>query len=378
MTIKNIMKQITLVTVVLLITNIITFAQKIEWEKNGLTWDDFKGKPNLDVQFQSELNYYVGYNTDKQKQNDTIIRKYKSYLYMNSGSSWVTPNSKTDDLLLYNQVLFDIIELHKRKFQHTMNLTANSYEIESKFSIYYQECNERLNEFKSQSEYGKKNSIVKFWSETINKELDLTTNEIIPKFTKGIIGYGMHIGLGYGTPIATLSNHFNGHPLLVYGFDLKIKKFIIFANGVLGGGKIKKDYSEGMKLWKNGERFDIAIVDLSCGYTLIDNSKHKISPFAGFGIVEYTSGRQDEKDNANKLRLTDYNLIAGLNYDYKFRKILKITPNAYFINYKELLELSIRTRLYVTPTTYYSDLKGMTINFSIGICGLGQRIKIID
>jgi hypothetical protein len=86
---------------------------KKEWLDGKLTWEDFTertGGQNI-----SELSYFLGYNTGKQKQGDTVIVRNVAYSYMDRNLSWINPAYKTEQQLRYNQIIFDIVETYKRK-----------------------------------------------------------------------------------------------------------------------------------------------------------------------------------------------------------------------------------------------------------------------
>jgi hypothetical protein len=71
----------------------------------------------------------------------------------------------------------------------------------------------------------------------------------------------------------------------------------------------------------------------------------------------------------------DYNIILGLNTDYKIRKRIKLVPSSSF-GVKEYSETSVRARLYVSRANYSDDLNGYSINLTLGLCGFGNMLKM--
>jgi len=114
---------------------------------------------------------------------------------------------------------------------------------------------------------------------------------------------------------------------------------------------------------------NFAVGDISYGYAFLDNSKLKLAPFAGFGLTEFSGQNRDNKENG--LRMVDYNIIFGVNVDYKLRT--KIKPFSYM---PEKVETSIRARLYVTKANFSTDMNGYTVNLTIGLCGFGNMIRL--
>lgn len=169
--------------------------------------------------------------------------------------------------------------------------------------------------------------------------------------------------------LASTSHH---RSILFTDSILPTKKSILFLNATLAGNKVKKDYFSD-KNWSEGQRTHVAIIDISYGYAFINSQKVKISPFAGLGITEFSEKSNGNPDEAE--RMVDSNFIFGINTDYKLKTRLKLVPDEMF-GIKEKVETSIRARLYVTKADYSEDLRGYTMNFSVGLCGFGNFIRL--
>lgn len=127
------------------------------------------------------------------------------------------------------------------------------------------------------------------------------------------------------------------------------------------------------KKWHKGQNAHLAILDASLGYAVIDRKNFKLSPFAGWGLTEFSGENLDNENDKEGLRLTDHHLVFGVNADYKLKTTIKLVPA---FGFKEIAETSIRARLYLTKTSYFSGLSGCTINLAFGICGFGNLIKM--
>lgn len=347
-------------------------AQKYQkdWDEGKLTWQDFSEKESN--QGISELKYFLGYNTDKQQYGDTTVLRNKARCYIDRNLSWINPAYKKEQYLRYNQVIFDIVEIHRRRLQFELDRVNSLYGIEGKFNYIYTLCNNEIDKFNKESNGGQNVSTIKIWEQKTSKELKLQPDNEIPEFENENFGYALHAGFGSGFFTSSLGEHFAPTFNFMFGFDFAYKKSILYLNGTLAGDKVKKDYLSD-KSWYEGQRANVAIIDVSYGYALIDNENIKISPFAGLGITEFTGENKDDKENG--LRIVDYNMIFGVNTDYKIRTRLKLVPNPYF-GVKEKVETSIRARLYVTRANYYEDLHGYSINLTIGLCGFGNMINL--
>lgn len=337
-----------------------------EWTDGKLTWNDFQEKEESTG--VSELKYFIGYNTGKQKFSDTTFIGMKTYCYVDNNLSWVNKYYKNDQYLKYNQVIFNLVELYRRKLQYELNRVNSTYEAEIRYHQYYNDLNYMVVKFQKETNGGQKQEIIAQWGLIINTELKNHENIKIPKFNKRNFGYALHAGLGSGIFTGTLGQHFGQTFNFIFGFDFAYKKSILYLNGTLAGGKVIKDYISA-KSWYEGQNANVAIIDASYGYAVVDKSKIKLSPFIGLGITELSGINKDNKEDA--LRYVDYNFIFGLNADYKIRKRIKLLQ-------KEAVETSIRARLYITKANYFDDLNGYSINLTIGLCGFGNLLRLRD
>lgn len=353
-----------------LTTGLMAQEYQKDWSDGKLTWQDFSEKESN--QRISELKYFLGYNSDKQKYGDTTVLRNIAKCYMDKNLSWINPSYKTEQYLRYNQVIFDIVEIHRRKLQYELDRVSSLYEIEGKFNYIYTSCNNEIDKFNQESNGGHYLSTIGFWEQKILDELKFQPDNEIPEFENRNFGYALHAGFGSGFFTGSLGEHFAPTFNFMFGFDFAYKKSILYLNGTLARDKVKMDYISD-KCWYEGQRANVAIIDVSYGFALIDNENFKITPFAGLGITDFTGDNKDDKENG--LRIVDYNMIFGLNTDYKIKTRLKLIPNPYF-GVKEKVETSIRARLYVTRVYYYEDLQGYSINLTIGLCGFGNMINL--
>lgn len=340
------------------------------WSDGKLTWNDFKEKES--GQNISELKYFLGYSAAKQKIGDTIVVRNKAKCYMDKKLSWINPAYKTEQYLRYNQVIFDIVEIHRRRLQIELDKVNSLSEIEGNFNDIYSSCNTEIDKLDKESNGGKDLKSIIIWENKSFEELKTYAANRIPEFEDRNFGYGLHAGFGSGFFTGSLGKTFAPTFNFMYGFDLAYKKSILYLSGSLGFDKLRKDYLSN-KNWYKGQNVSFAILDVSYGYAFIDKGKIKLSPFVGFGVTEFTGENKDNKES--ELRITDYNVILGACLDYKIRTKLKLIPDL-FVGLQEKVVTSVRAKLYITQANYYTDLKGYSINLTIGLSGFGNRIRL--
>ena len=351
----------------LLSSGLMAQEYKKDWAQGKLSWNDFsESKRDNGI---SEFRYFLGYNTGKQVFGDTSLKRTIAHGYMDKKQSWVNPDFRSDQNLRYNQVIFDLVEIHKRRLQHALDRINSQREVERTFNLIYNECNTEIDKFQRQSMDGNDLNSLILWEQKTARELANYPDEKIPEFETRNFGYALHAGFGSGFFTGSLGKHFTSPFNFQYGFDFAFKRSILFLNGTLAWGKAKSDFQN----WDKGQQVTTAILNFSFGYALIDNTKIKLSPFVGWGVIELAGENKEDKENG--LRITDHNLIFGINADYKLFTRLKLIPNAYS-GIKEKVETSIRARLYITRANYYEDLNGYSINLTFGICGFGNFIRL--
>ena len=351
----------------LFVLRVFTQDNRKYWSDGKLTWDDFQEKMiSID---HSDLKYFFGYDPEKKKSGDSLIVRAGAFCYMDKNSSWINTKYKNDSYLKYNQVIFDITELYRRKLQFELDRSKSYNKAQIRFRKIYEEMTGQIDEFRRESGDGLYEKVTDKWLAYIEDEIDnLAESPGISAFRKKNFGYGMHVGFGSGIFTGSLGSHFGPTFNFILGFDLAYKRSIFYLIGTLAGGKVKKDYLSENN-WYAGQRVNVAIIDISYGYAVIDKPKITLSPFAGLGITELSGKNRD--DEQNDLLNQDYNIIFGLNADYKFRKSVRLTPGM-----KESFEGSVRARLYITRANYSDDLKGFSVNLTIGVCGFGNMMKM--
>ncbi|HSI69548.1 MAG TPA: DUF922 domain-containing protein [Gillisia sp.] len=94
--------------------------EKIYWQDEPLSWEDFKARPAKGSSFQANTNAGLSYSWNLKNDNGIVSLKYEVYSFFNPQSSWVIPASKSEYLLKHEQLHFNITELHARKLRKAL------------------------------------------------------------------------------------------------------------------------------------------------------------------------------------------------------------------------------------------------------------------
>ncbi len=346
----------------------------LNWADKRLEWSDFQGSPVDYSLYHSELNFTIGYSTKTYLVEDTKVTALISYCYMDRGTSWVKKENMNDKYLIYNQIQFNLAELYSRKLQTQLFLLLNEKKerrIEA-FTLILEinlDCQQRIDQLNEQTEYGNDFESVKVWAEEIEKELKQTPRKRIPDFENRKVGVGLCFDLGVGTLTNTLNRYFSNNFNLAFGFDLAYLDCIFFLRATLGFCSVKKDIEYKNRQWPEKLSTGLAIGDLAIGYPLIDNKKSRIIPFAGINYINFSPLSNQDKYEEHHIGKFAYSL--GLNYDYKLIKTINIMST-----FNEKSAWFIRTRVYVSFVNYNDQLRGTSINFTVGFGGFVRFLRI--
>ena len=345
--------------------------QRKDWTDGKLTWDDFSERISLfDRQQVSELRYFLGYNTERQRFGDTVVLRHIAYAYVDRHLSWIIPVHKTEQNLRYNQVIFDIVEIHRRRLQIELDRVKSAFEIGGKFQNILHSLTRETELFQKESEYGNNLNAIVFWEQRVASELYRFRETPIPEFENRNFGLGFYLGLGTNSFTGSLGTHFSSTFNCNFGYDIAYQKHTFHIGVAFGGGTVRKDYTSKYN-WQKGQGVVTATAIFSYGYAFVDNNKLKITPFVGIGVTEFSRWSQSGILD----RLMSENVVLGVNADHKLRTWIKITPDPLW-GLRQKGEISIRARLFIARTDFAPNLNGYSINLSLSFGGFGNFIRL--
>jgi hypothetical protein len=327
-----------------------------EWSEGNLTWEDFIENKELDK--PSELYYDLEVTLDARNINKIKVKRTKVLAVIYRDSSIVNPQHKTAEQLQYNQIIFNIVELYRRRLQNQLDYIYSLTDGIKALEEAKKDCAEEIAEFKAQCAYGLSTSLKK-WEEYINSQLSLQKDEInlMPIYRERNFSWDFSIGGGYGLFSPSLNQQFNSPSLFVsdinffyqkvfLGFMVSVSQFAARSESTFA-----VEYPQDMK-YVNFH------TGLNTGFILYNSPNFKLSPFGGIGF--------------NKFRLEDmkflkqsFSPLLGVNVDFKFYKELFLSPN--FFETKRYNEISVRTRFYLSQLNYSNGLRGYFFNLGLGI-----------
>jgi hypothetical protein len=142
-------------------------------EERKLKWEDFQGEP-IESSVSACESFFVNPATAEKFDMFSQVELTAICLF-DKKKSWVKKESADDNLLLYNQVLFDIYELHTRMLRKEFAESEFTYKLDEEFHSLFEKNNsalmDEIQKFRRESKLGMEENVVKDWSIKINGRL---------------------------------------------------------------------------------------------------------------------------------------------------------------------------------------------------------------
>jgi hypothetical protein len=344
------------------------------WHEGPLSWSDFSER-KVESKTPSELRFYLAYAPRKEKFQDTVLHRLAATCYLDRQASWVHPDHKTENLLRYNQVIFDIAELYRRELHLALSQAKTADLTQYQLQRISQKCFATVETMRRETGQGQDLAALAAWELLLREKLSGYAGDELPRFRKSRFGYGLYGGFGGGTLSHSLGRHFSQRGHGGYGFEFAYGPSVLFLNAVMAGGRVSREYPGGGEAWAAGQRSNLALGDLSYGYRVVDQAKVRLVPYVGLGLNEISE--PTKVPQVTPSRLVAYNFVAGLAADYKLRKALRLYPHP-LSQLRETAETNIRTKLHVSRAAFAPDLKGYAITLSAGFSLTGNFLRLVE
>lgn len=262
---------------------------KRPWSKGPLTWDDFADLPSRG-RMHCDLQCLFTFDNGVANDRGVAISYPKVSASLTPVRTWADSRYRTDQMLKYCQVMFDLVEIQRRELQIDLNnrLADNQQQI---VNAAMDSLNRTLTRFKASTQSGTDSAVMAEWA--LEAQQQLHRLPIDPK--PAIIGYHpMSIGInasgGFSGLAGPLHQYFSHSGGAGFGFDYGYRRSHYGMQLFVGAAKCLPDSIETRKpidklFWND----DITKIEfyLTYGYSVIDNTRWSLTPFVGFGITSY-------------------------------------------------------------------------------------------
>jgi hypothetical protein len=369
------MKKSILIIILLLSINKTGTAEEsfLYWDEKKLEWADFKGKVPEGSNLVSQLSFFIGYNYEK-KGSPFFEGRYFTKCYINVNTSWAKEEFKNDQYLKYHQITFDIAELHRRKMQYELNRSTVSladYNVIGKriHQKYWEMCTQMISDFQNESNHGQNAEVIERWASIIEFELKRNPSEDIPEYSVSSLMLSMDLTFGFGYVTPAIGEYFSDIFLFDIMVKLSIKKPTIIVYISTGLNKVKKEYPREIP-WPENMGSGYSHAAIGFGYPLKMNDKLSFMPYLAPGYTGIWD--RDSVKATNSKGLSEFTVVVGLDIDQVIKKAINF--NSHF---KSETWAVLKYRLSFTPRIFGDELRGTSVNASIGIGIKGNKITRI-
>ncbi len=262
-------------------------------EKGPLTWNDFIPMNESIGAEHSYLEYILDVERRRDMVNGKEMQTRTAVLYVDRKMSWVDTHYRTPQELRYNQVAFDIAELHRRRLQLVIDTggTVN-------MNYYTRLLTYVVDSFCHETYFGADTAAVARWEWEIRRQMDSITPMMVEQHQKANAiekitpQYHMIFNLGGGAKFFAGDMHKLLAPSggMYFDFECGLWRHMFSMGMYIGGDRCLPDSIEAVndinKLYRTDK---ISTLDLSInyGFVAIDGRKWTVTPFVGYGLQAF-------------------------------------------------------------------------------------------
>ena len=311
------------IPILLLTLSLSCAAQELQrtWSLGPLTWDDFTATPtNADE--NSLLQYNIGFSPVQENIDGIKSFFYRAEAWMLPSSSWVTADHRTPQLLRYNQVIFDMLEVERRTLQRSLNTSDDP----GSYSNMLYGANDRLNQriayFRQLTQDGTDTAALATFEKQVWQQLDMLPAYYQPTYTPRPFGYSAYFSLGMSYPFGSMGQYFTPAFAIGYGFAFQWKSHLLDIEAIMGSYDARKtapllnrnnpQLVEGIFL--EDHSYSLTLINIGYGLLLIDNNHMQLSPIIGLGMHELSAKRKWE----DRFAYTRLEPTVGVMFRYHF------------------------------------------------------------
>ena len=338
------------------------------WTQGPLTWDDFTIMPASSGQ-RSYLQYGIGFNPVCDTLDGVRCCYYRAESWMHPSSSWVTENHRDSNTLRYNQIIFDMLEVERRKLQQSISATPSEIAYSEMLRAASTSFSSRIDGFSLLSQDGADTAVLSAFERQVAAELAQYPADYRPRYTARPFGYGIYIGIGVTGSTGSMGKAFSPGAGLNVGFDFSYNRHLLILDGTLGLCKARQTFSlvgpDGiMNTFPEGKLGGLLTVNFGYGYTLVDNLRWQLSPLVALGIREYSYSHESGDNSFVDARPEP---VVGLQFRRHFWLQHAFPEYGYLAGggrISELSRVSFQGRLLLSYSSF-PDLQGGPTGLSI-------------
>lgn len=318
----------------------------------------------------SDFHYQIGYEV-----RPTSVWSQPAidaFCLMFRNLSWVSETARNERTLAYNQVLFDLVEVHTRLMKAKLiALRADRHFKQQATQIEYltnAELGAEVNRFRAETGGGDDLPVLKQWQLKIAQRL-YDTPDLVTTFLSSKVGFGMFVGVGGFLPTGPVTQTINPGAGVVFGLDITYQRTVFLLHPTLYNGTLRAGFSHGNQTWADDMKVTSSLVEVGLGHILANSPRRRLIPYVGYRLLDLSP--RDQNDERYKgLSLLNHAPTAGLILDIKLGNN---TPKA---DRSEDSFWFLRTKVSYSPLLSHDTFSGGLINLQVSLGGFSRVRKV--
>ena len=339
-----------------------------------LTWNDFT--PNTAIEKQvSHLEYYMGIDSKSKEVDGVHYSKPIAYAYTSPEYSWVDTNYLSEQLLQYNQCIFDMVEVYRRKLESKLQ-DSSIYTHGQLLDNTMRQLADDVRRIEIETQYGTDTAALHRWQNKIQTKLNESVSSTTYGFVDAPFNWGLSFDLGFHYTGGELHDFFSHGGGMSINMEMGYKRGLLGSGLYIGGNRCRKD-APNVRNSYNDLFIQDPLTDIGfygyCGFSVVNNNKTRLTPFVGYGLIGYYYTPDDE---GSSMGSGNGCFHFGIIYNHIFSNNVNYwgLTNEYYN--AEHDKTYIDVRLYGTYNKFKSIVgapQGFTLNLQVGIGINGGR-----
>ncbi|GAB3894172.1 hypothetical protein [Spirosoma agri] len=295
-----------------------------------------------------------------------------AYCLMFRNLSWISETAKNDRTLTYNQVLFDLVEVHARLMKAKLiTLRADRHFKQRAKQIEYltnSELGSEVNRFRGETGGGDDQEALLRWQRQVAIRL-YDTPDLVTIVRSSKIGFGIFAGGGSLLPTGPLAGTISTPLGIATGLDIAFRRTILLLHPTQYTAQLTQAFKHQNQSWEDGMRVRPSLLEVGVGRILYDSPRSRFIPYVGYRLLDLSP--RDRNDERYKgFSLTNHAPTVGVIVD------IKLGDNTQKPDRSEDSFWFVRTKLSVSPVQATAPFSGGLINLQVGLGGFGRIRKV--
>lgn len=360
------------------------------WNEGPLSWSDFTGNPVM----KTTPTYFKGRLmvkseiTQEEKSRFNIETSVSTYAFaeMDKSQSYADSAYRSDRMLRYHQLQFDLLELMRRRLQADLNTGMTGIEADKRVAYYQNLYDEYIADIAQRTVNGSNDNRLQEEEYFVRKQLDEFLLPAVPEVKPGKFSYGWYIGTGAFIPTGDIADAFGYSWLFNIGLTAGYDRLFLKADISYGQPRldnIRNELFGRENEWAVNRYANQLSGVVAIGYRVLDTKHFAITINVGGGWTNYAWDVADYIHNPDpeeamnpeteyvinseirRNTIHNFNYMAGLDFDWNFHTAVSDKP--FFLSgRREQYTSSLRLSPYFMHQKY-SKLTPGRRGFQVGI-----------